>query len=597
MADLSFSLFALRNAYLARDVSVDDVIAEALRRAADPKHPSVWIHLLTPDEIEPYVAALRAQDPRSLPLYGIPFAIKDNIDLAGIPTTVACPEFAYTPSESATVVKRLIAAGAVPIGKTNLDQFATGLVGVRSPYGIPRSVFNDEYISGGSSSGSGVAVASGMVTFALGTDTAGSGRVPAAFNNITGYKPTKGWFSAKGVFPACHSLDCATIFAGTCAETSKIAQSVWGIDPDDSFSRKPIPETRPFKTLGVPAAEGLAFFGDEAAETLYRESLEALAAQGFELVEFDYIPFRDAALLLYAGPWVAERRHALGDFLKTHPEAVNPAVRTIIARGDEVTGVDVFDGIYRLQDFIAKTRPVFEKIDALVLPTTGTTYRVADVLNDPITLNSNLGYYTNFVNLLDLAAIAVPAGFRENGKGLPFGITFIGPAGSDEQLLALGDRFHRLRTTTIGVTGRDLTTEPALSAPDSRIQLAVVGAHLTGQPLNHQLTSRDARLVRPTRTSAHYRLYKLPNTTPPKPGLVRTSRSAGNSSGIAVEIWSLDVAAFGSFVAEVPPPMTIGTIQLEDGTSVKGFLCEPLALEGAEDITATGGWEAFLNKG
>ncbi|HEY5891602.1 MAG TPA: allophanate hydrolase [Chthoniobacterales bacterium] len=593
MTDHSFSLFALRNAYLDRTVSVDGVIAEALRRAADEKYPSVWIRLLTPDEIEPYVAALRAQDPRRLPLYGIPFGIKDNIDLAGIPTTVGCPEFAYTPAESATVVERLIAAGAVPIGKTNLDQFATGLVGVRSPYGIPRSVFNGEYVSGGSSSGSGVAVASGMVTFALGTDTAGSGRVPAAFNHITGYKPTKGWFSAKGVFPACHSLDCATIFAGTCAEASQIAQSVWGIDPLDSFSREPVSETRPIKTLGVPAAEGLTFFGDAAAESLYSESLEALAAQGFELVEFDYIPFRNAALLLYAGPWVAERRHALGDFLKTHPEAVHPAVRTIIARGDEVTGIDVFDGIYRLQDFIAQTVRVFRKIDAFVLPTTGTTYRVADVLADPITLNSNLGYYTNFVNLLDLAAVAVPAGFRENGKGLPFGITFIGPAGSDAQLLALGDRFHRLRTTSIGVTGRDLTSEPALSEPDSEIQLAVVGAHLGGQPLNHQLTSRNARFVRSTHTSPHYRLYNLPNTTPPKPGLVRVSDPVVNSAGIAVEIWSLNTAAFGSFVAEVPPPMTIGTIQLEDDTWVKGFLCEPLALEGADDITSAGGWKAF----
>ncbi|HEY5752283.1 MAG TPA: allophanate hydrolase [Chthoniobacterales bacterium] len=593
MTDLSFSLFALRNAYLDGEVTVDAVIAEALRRAANEKYPSVWIRLLTPDELEPYVAALRAQDPRHLPLYGIPFAIKDNIDLAGIPTTVACPEFAYTPSASATVVERLIAAGAVPMGKTNLDQFATGLVGVRSPYGIPRSVFNAEYISGGSSSGSGVAVASGMVTFALGTDTAGSGRVPAAFNHITGYKPTKGWFSAKGVFPACHSLDCATVFAGTCAEASKIAHTVWGIDPGDSFSRAPISETRPIKTLGVPAAEGLAFFGDAAAEALYSESLETLAAQGFELVEFDYLPFRDAALLLYAGPWVAERRHAIGAFLKTHPEAVHPAVRTIIARGDEVTGVDVFDGIYRLQDFIARTVRVFEEIDALVLPTTGTTYRVADVLEDPITLNSNLGYYTNFVNLLDLAAVAVPAGFRENGEGLPFGITFIGPAGSDEQLLALGDRFHRLRTTTIGVTGRDLSSEPALSAPDSGLQLAVVGAHLTGEPLNHQLTSRNARFIRSTRTSAHYRLYKLPNTTPPKPGLVRLSEPVAHSAGIVVEIWSLDAAAFGAFVAEIPPPMTIGTIQLEDGSSVKGFLCEPLAIEGAEDITASGGWKAF----
>ena len=591
--DMSFDLTALRHAYSTGSITPEQVALEVLRRADDPRFPHVWIEKISRAKLLELARALPARPDDKLPLYGVPFAIKDNIDLAGIKTTAGCPDFAFDPADSATVVKRLMAAGALPIGKTNLDQFATGLVGVRSPYGICQSVFDERYISGGSSSGSAVAVASGMVAFALGTDTAGSGRVPAAFNNIVGHKPTRGLVSNRGVFPACRSLDCVSIFAGSCHDAQAVLDVAAELDPADPYSR-PSPGANagfsdPFR-FGVLSAAQREFFGDTGAAALYDQAIARFRDCGGEPVEFDFTPFAQAAALLYAGPWVAERRWALGKFFTTYGESIHPVVREIIGGAVKYDAVSAFDAQYRLQAIAQVTREVWQKLDVLLLPTTGTIYPIKDVLADPIRLNSNLGYYTNFLNLLDLAALALPAGLRP-ANGLPFGVTLVGPAFSDDHLLALGARYHRTLGGNIGVTRTAVASQPLPREKSAGVLLAVVGAHLRGQPLNHQLTARRARFVKKTRTSPHYRLYALANTQPPKPGLRRVAEKM--PQGIEIEIWSMDLAAFGSFVAEIPPPLGIGALELEEGGSVKGFLCEPIGLEGARDITEFGGWIAF----
>lgn len=587
---LDFTLSSLRAAYDAGSVTPEEVAMEALRRARDERHPYVWIRRLTQEEVMAYVRALPPD--RALPLYGVPFAIKDNIDLAGVPTTVGCPDFAYTPAESATIVRRLIAAGAIPIGKTNMDQFATGLTGTRSPYGAPECVFNPEFISGGSSSGSAVAVAAGMAAFALGTDTAGSGRVPAAFNHIVGHKPTRGLWSSRGVFPACRSLDCPTVFALSCNDAQAVLDVACGYDPGDPFSL-PAPDAHAgfpgaFR-FGVLRGSQRQFFGDMHAAELYEKAVKRMAGLGGEPVEFDYAPFAAAAALLYSGPWVAERRWALGDFFNSHPDSINPVVRQVISASARYDAVAAFDAQYRLAGYGQSVREIWAELDFLLLPTAGSIYRRDEVLADPIQLNSNLGWYTNFVNLLDLCAVAAPAGFRENG--LPFGVTLIAQAFHDHALLGMGGRFHRALGGKVGVTPVLIEEQPLPAEVTSGVLLAVVGAHLRGQPLNGQLTSRGARFIREARTAACYRLFALPNTTPPKPGLVREPGFAG--PGIALEIWSLTAEAFGSFVAEVPAPMVIGSVELEDGSIVKSFLCEPYSTAGGEDVTAFGGWLAY----
>ena len=574
------------------------VAEEALRRANDPQYPHVWIRKLEPGRLLSLARALPAKPADDLPLYGVPFAIKDNIDLEGTPTTAGCPDFAFDPKQSAVVVEKLIAAGALPVGKTNLDQFATGLVGVRSPYGICRSVFNGHHIAGGSSSGSAIAVASGMVGFALGTDTAGSGRVPAAFNNIVGHKPTRGLLSNRGVFPACRSLDCVSIFAGSCHDAQRVLEIVAGFDDGDPYSRQKPRATGVFPEafrFGILASSQREFFGDSGAAALYVEAIQRLRDCGGEAVEFDFTSFAEAAALLYRGPWVAERRSAIGEFFVAHNDKIHPVVREILAGADKFDAVATFDAQYRLEEYRQAARKVFSGLDLLLLPTTGTIYRIDEVLADPVGLNSNLGHYTNFVNLLDLAAVALPAGFRSNG--LPFGVSLIAPAFSDDALLSLGARYHAALGGTIGITSAKVADQPFPAMKNSGVMLAVVGAHLRGQPLNHQLTSRHARFIRQTRTSPNYRLYALANTQPPKPGLRRVVERIDR--GIEVEVWALDEAAFGSFVAEIPSPLGIGTVELEDGSAVKGFLCEPIGLDGARDITEFGGWRAYrqsLNK-
>jgi allophanate hydrolase len=518
------------------------------------------------------------------PFAGLTFAIKDNIDLAGLPTTAGCPAFAYQPERSATVVERLVNAGAIPVGKTNMDQFATGLVGTRSPYGACSSVFDERYISGGSSSGSAVAVAKGLVDFSLGTDTAGSGRVPAAFNNIVGLKPSRGLLSTMGVVPACRSLDCVSIFAKDCSVARRVFDVARGFDAHDPFSRvmEPGRDAAPWLggafRFGVPAKQHLEFFGDEEAEGLYRKAVADLEKLGGERVEIDYSIFRAAAALLYSGPWVAERLAAIREFVAHHADDMNPVVREIIEGAGRYSAVDAFEADYKLRELRRASETEWRKMDVMVLPTTGTIYTHDAVAAEPIKLNTNLGYYTNFVNLFDLAAVAVPAGFRTNG--LPFGVSFIGPAFSDEALLGLADYYHR------GVTP---------GPPPGCVAVAVVGAHLNGQPLNWQLTVRGARLMKRCRTAPGYRLYALDGTVPAKPGLVRDSKFEG--PGIEVEVWAVPDNLFGGFVAGVPAPLGIGSATLDNGDVVKCFICEGYAIGSATEITRFGGWRNYLRGG
>ncbi|HWA63605.1 MAG TPA: allophanate hydrolase [Caulobacteraceae bacterium] len=566
-----------------------EVAHEALARAADYEviQPAVWITRVPQADV---LAAAAAVDARimageRLPLAGVPFAVKDNLDVAGLPTTAACPAFAYVATQTAPVVQRLIDAGAILIGKTNLDQFATGLVGARSPYGACGAVYNRAYVSGGSSSGSAVAVAAGLVAFALGTDTAGSGRVPAAFNHLVGFKPTKGRWSSRGLVPACRTLDCVTVFASTAAEALAIDAVCAGFDAADPYSR-PSPagaeDIAAAFRFGLPLPSQLAFLGDGEAERLFGAAVRRLEALGGTAVTVDIAPLRAAADLLYQGPWVAERTAAAETLLRERPGAIEPTVRAILQGGFALTAIETFRAEYRLAELAREAEALWNEIDALVLPTAPTTYRIREVQAEPFALNANLGLYTNFVNLLDMAAVAVPAGFRDNATG--FGVTLIGPAWTDRALGALAGRYEEIapmpETPPLDVAG----VQP-------RIKLAVVGAHLAAMPLHWQLTSRDARLVRRCRTAPAYRLYAMANSTPPKPALVHVG---DGGSAIEVEVYDLDVAAFGSFVAEVPPPLAIGTVALDDGTEVKGFVAEPRALTGAEDITSLGGWRAYI---
>lgn len=585
-----FDIASLQEFYTSGG-SPETVVREVYRRIAAHDQPQAWISLVPESDAVQRAKAL----PRG-PLYGVPFAVKDNIDAAGLPTTCACPAFGAIAESSAFAVERLQEAGAIVIGKTNLDQFATGLVGTRSPYGIPTSVFDPRYVSGGSSSGSAVAVAAGLVSFALGTDTAGSGRIPAGFNNIVGLKPTKGLISTRGLVPACRSLDVISVFALTVHDADLAAGVARGFDGEDAFSRSmPVCESSQGVEglrVGVPS-DGLQFFGDSEYERLYREAVARAEALGTKIVEIDFSAFREAAALLYDGPWVAERLAAIEAFAAGAADEMHDVVRGIILSARGKTAVEAFKGQYRLAELIRRAEREWQKMDVLLLPTAGTTYTIADVLAEPVQLNSNLGYYTNFVNLMDLSALAVPAGFRADG--IPFGVTLIGPAFHDALLAQFGDRMHRLiDDREMGCTGRLLSDAPPVATrvpTPGLVRVAVVGAHLSGQPLNRQLTERGARLVRTARTAAGYSLHVLSGTTPLKPGLVFDGRGAG---GIEVEIWEIGEAGFGSFVALIPAPLGIGTIALEDGSSVQGFLCEAHAVAGGEDITHFGGWRAWL---
>jgi allophanate hydrolase len=595
----ALDLATLTARYAAGTLRPSHTVAGLLERLAHRGEDRVWIHRLSRAELEARAAELERRGPAGLPLYGMPFAIKDNIDSAGHPTTAACREFAHVAPRNAFAVQRLLDAGAILVGKTNLDQFATGLVGVRSPYGVPGNAFNPEYLPGGSSSGSAVAVAAGLVSFSLGTDTAGSGRVPAAFNNLVGLKPTRGLLSTSGVVPACRSLDCVSIFALTATDAARVLRVAAGYDAADPFSRRAavparaLPRSFDGCRIGVPRASQLEFFGNRDAARLFAGFIEKLLELKALPVEIDLQPFLETARLLYEGPWVAERYAAIRDFFEKKPEALHPVTRKIVEGARKFSSVDAFAGYYRLKELRRQTAPVWDAVDLLVTPTAGTIYKIAEVEADPIRLNSNLGYYTNFMNLLDLSGIAVPVGFQQNG--LPFGATLVAPAFADEALCVLGDIAQRAMVKTMGATGLPLPSrEKVLSQGKSdSISLAVCGAHMSGLPLNHQLVERGARLARKCRTAPQYRLYALTEFSPPRPGMVR----ADDGAAIEVEVWDVPPATLGGFVDAIPSPLGIGTVALEDGTQVRGFLCEAHATRGARDITSLGGWRKFVQAG
>jgi allophanate hydrolase len=586
---------AIVAAHRAGKLSPVETIARSYRRIRDHDDPAIFISLRDEKDALAEAESLTAKDAAALPLFGVPVAVKDNIDVLGLPTTAACPAFAYTPAHDATAVARLRAAGAIIIGKTNLDQFATGLVGVRSPYGIPGNPIRGDLIPGGSSSGSAVAVSAGLVPLALGTDTAGSGRVPALLNNIVGLKPSLGMVSTAGVAPACRTLDCVSVFSLTVDDAVTALGAIAGPDGADPFSRdRPLGEMTPFPAklrLGVPRNGQLIFFGDKASEAAYGDALKRWTALGATLVEFDLEPFYETARLLYEGPWVAERYLVIRNLLASSPDAIHPVTREITAAGARLTAAETFSALYRLQALRKIAERAFANMDAVVLPTAPTVYTTAQVLADPILLNSRLGTYTNFVNLLDLCGLALPASFRPDG--IPFGITLLAPAGRDALVASIGRVFHADTGLAVGARGM---AQPALaplkaSTASGEIAIAVVGAHLSGMALNGELKTLGARLVETAVTAPDYKLYALPGV-PARPGMLRVE--AGRGSPIELEVWALSAASFGQFVAAVPAPLTIGTVRLGHGGSVKGFLVEAAGIEDARDISAFGGWRAYM---
>jgi allophanate hydrolase len=516
-------------------------------------------------------------------------AVKDNIDVAGMPTTAGCPEFSYMPTVDATCVARLRTLGARILGKTNLDQFATGLVGTRSPYGIPVNPFDPVRIPGGSSSGSAVAVATGLCRIALGTDTAGSGRIPAAFCNIVGLKPTRGWVPTRGVVPACRSLDCVSVFALSMQEAWRTLGTIAGYDPTDPSSRRPETPCLPVGPLRIGIPDLAELDGcDPAWLDGWQHALAALRELGHQVVSIDYTPFRLAAASLYGGAWVAERTAAVGDVLDREPAGADPTVSAIIRGGRRHDAVALFRDHERMDQWRCQAATQWQFMDVLCLPTAPGHPTLAEVAADPIGVNSRMGRFTNFANLLDTCAAAIPAGFTPTG--LPVGITLFAPAWQDLLIARLGAALQDLLALPLGASGRRLAAQQHIVGDDGGVDVAVFGAHLTGQPLNNQLVALDARLIGPVHTAPAYRMHAL-MTVPPKPGLIRV---AMDGHSIAGELWHLPWAGFGRFVAGIPAPLGIGTVELDDGRMVKGFLGEDYACSAAEDISRHGSWPAWL---
>ncbi len=597
---LDITLRGLRDHYLRGDFTPAELVAHLQQKAAGFGHKNIWISQLSSEQLAPWLARLADVSIEDLPLFGIPFAIKDNIDLAGVATTAACAEFAYVPSHSATVVEQLLAAGCIPLGKTNMDQFATGLVGTRSPapWGPCRNAFDDDYISGGSSSGSAVAVSLGLVSFALGTDTAGSGRVPAAMNNIVGLKPTLGVLSSRGVVPACRSLDTISIFALNPEDCGTVFDQAVGFDDGDPYSRpNPFSNSKRVRgvatgglRLGVPPADALEFFGDTQLQKLFANTLDHWRDLGAELVEIDFAPFAEAASLLYQGPWVAERYLATQSILQRDPTAMHPVVRQVIEAGAGFSALDSFTAAYRLQALKQLADAELASVDLLLTPSLGRQYRIDELLDDPISLNSQLGYYTNFMNLLDYCAVALPAGFTE--RGLPAGCTLVGDKFHDQQLLAWASRWHQHLDLPLGNTGLSArAADLPVFNTCPRVSLVVCGAHLDGLALNWQLRERGGLLQQAMHSAPCYRLYALPDGK--RPGMIR-SDSGGRA--IEVEVWSLPTAELGSFVAAIPAPLGIGKVELADGRWESGFICDGYGLEGATEISHYGGWRAWVQQ-
>ncbi|KZM49426.1 allophanate hydrolase [Labrenzia sp. OB1] len=595
MFDLPFTFQSLKAAYRS-GMSPRDVVEEVYRRIDAIGDPGIFICLFDREEVLATADTLADYDPEN-PLWGIPFVIKDNIDAGGKPTTAGCPAYEYHPDADAYVVRNLRNAGALLIGKTNLDQFATGLVGVRSPFQPPKNAVDPLIVPGGSSSGSAVAVGHGIVSFSLGTDTAGSGRVPGALNNIVGLKPTLGALSASGVVPACRSLDTISIFALTVEDAYAAYQAAAGYDDEDAYSRKiatpdmsPVP---PKLRIGIPDAATIEFFGDDVQAKSFADTVALLKANGAEIEEVDFTPFRDVAHMLYEGAWVAERHTVIEDLMRETPEAVHPITRQIVGAALKLSATDTFRGIYRLKELARKTEPVLAALDLLCVPTIPTFYSVADLEADPVGPNSRNGTYTNFVNLLDMCGLAVPVAPRSDGR--PGNVTLLAKAGQDALLAALGSRLEQLAPHTLGATGWSLPAAQKRSqaAGKDELALAVCGAHMSGMALNHELTGRGARFLERSETSDAYSLHALAGGPPKRPGLVRGEEGSGTS--IDLEIWALPREAVGGFLAGIPAPLGLGTVELSDGRSVTGFICEAAGTRGADNITHLKSWRAYVS--
>lgn len=587
MIERDLAVSSLRTGYASRKGTPAQVVETVLARIAARGDDGVWISVVEPDHLRSTAAALDPADRDRLPLWGVPFAVKDNIDVAGMTTTAGCPGFAYEPAATAPLVERLLAAGALLVGKTNLDQFATGLNGTRSPYGVPVSVDDPTLIAGGSSSGSAVAVAADLVSFAVGTDTAGSGRVPAALNGVVGHKPSRGLVSTRGIVPACRSLDCPSVFATSVADASLVIAAIAAYDDLNPYSRPlPAPPSSAGRTsldrlrVGIP--DHIETWGARGERECWEALLEHLADAGAKLVPLSMKPFFEAGDQLYGGAWLAERLHGLAGFLDERPGEVLPVVRDLLRGADAISGVEAFAAFDRMQDLRRTVSQELAGVDVLVTPTVTETFAVNEMLTDPIELNARLGRFTTFTNLLDLCAVAVPAG--RGAGGHPFGVTVQAAAGKDATTAAVGAAIEAL------LGGVPTPVAACADPPTATLDLVVVGAHLAGFPLHGQLADRGAQLVTRTATAACYGLYRLGDSNPPKPALRRIG-SAGTA--IAVEVYRLPVAEIGGFLAGVAAPLAIGQVELADGSFVHGFVCEPWGFDEAEDITAYGGWAAY----
>ena len=595
---MNLTLDTLKQAYAAGEITPRSLVKQLLAEAKTYQEHNIFIHLLSEAELEPYLTLLESSHVNSMPLWGVPFVIKDNIDLADIPTTAACPAFSFVPEKSAFVVQQLINAGAIPLGKSNMDQFATGLVGTRSPYGVCHNAFDFNKISGGSSSGSAVALALNLCSFSLGTDTAGSGRVPAAFNNLVGLKPSKGLLSTSGLLPAVRSQDVMSIFALNAQDAYQVFEIASAYDKADEYARPELnltPPAWPTKpVIGVP--DKLSFYNDELAKAQFLDTLATLQKLGYEIKEINFEPWIETAKLLYGGAWVAERYTAISEFFDAHEADMDPAVAKIIAGAKTLSAQQAYQGNYDLQKAQRLTQAVWQKVDCLLTPTTPTIFDIKAVQADPIKLNSVLGTYTNFMNLLDYAAVALPTGFRADG--LPAGITLFAPAGADRQLLAMADQIHTQFVQTSGAKQTPIPApKPELFSNPHAIAVAVVGAHLTGFPLNKQLLERGAKLLKTTQTAPKYAFYELPGGPILKPGLVKFNpENVQKGTSIEVEVWAMPKQHLGSFLALIPAPLGLGKIELIDGTQVVGFICEPWGIEGATNISHTGGWRNWMKE-
>ena len=590
MVPAAFTLDALAGFYAAGGLPLD-VAESALARIAAWADPALFIATVPAEAVRTRAAVLAAEGPRGRPLFGVPFVVKDNIDAAGLPTTAACPDYAYRPTADSPAVARLLAAGALLLGKTNLDQFATGLNGTRSPHGTPRNALLADAIPGGSSSGSATAVGAGIAGFSLGTDTAGSGRVPAMANNIVGLKPSLGLVPTEGVVPACRSLDCVSVFALTVADAAAVLEVMAGPSPTDRYSRaapagwRAAPASQPAWRLAVPQPDQLVFdTPDDAAQ--FDAALTRAAALGGTITRVDIAPFLAIAQRLYDGAWVAERTAALRGMLADKPDSLHPVTRGILAAGLPKLTIDAWDDFHAAAEARRLARVLFASADVLLLPTAPGLPTLADLAAEPVAANSRLGTYTNFVNICDLAALAVPAGLRADGR--PAGITLVGPAFAEARLAGLGAALHTAAGVGLGALGLTVPPPPAPPAlAADELPLLAIGAHMSGLPLNPQMLRHGGRFVAEASTAPLYRLHDLGG----RPGLVRTGPGG---AAVAGELWAFPAAAIGPFLAEIPPPLGFGRVQLADGTSPLGFVCEAAGAEGTPDISATGGWRAYL---